>query len=279
MKKTETTATKAITMASVLEELNEQIKEFNAEQDVVKCAEIEEACKKLVNAYNELSLLHTYANFISAEIPLVELAKAYYYPKKTLKKKVHNEVDADGVAKSTLALVLEDREAKLDVLDFVEWTMTRGTCVAHTSDYKGKVKDARVAVANEWIKFFKSKAKDDVKMSVGKTKKALQAMFDALVFIPCENHTDKNAIIANNDTAKWVLALANTRKDVRLDTGDISIVNTILPQKTWATLVLDILHMAVADKKYEVIFKEDDEEAPTKVEADDEAEAEETTAE
>lgn len=267
------TATKVVTMASALEDLNAKIKEFNAESDVLKCAKIEAECKELVVAYNKCSLVNTYAGFMKAERPLVELAKTYKYPQKTLKKKTHEDTNADGEITSTLVLVLEDREANLDVMDFVNWTTERGSCVAHATDYRTKVKDARTTVANQWVKFFKSKADKEVTISIGETKRALQAMFDALVFIPCENSKDKNAVIANNRIAKWVIAQANSRKDVRLESGEIKVKGEILTQRTWATLILDALHFAVEGKDYEVIFKEEDEEAPTEVEAEENTEA------
>lgn len=264
MKKNET-ATKVVTMASALEELNAKIKEFNAESDVLKCAKIEAECKELVMDYNRCSLVNTYANLMKAELPLVELAKMYKYPQKSIRKKTHEDTNADGEITSTLVLVLEDKEANLDVMAFVEWTAEKGACVAHANNYKTKAKEARTTVANQWTKFFKSKADSEVKISIGETKRALQAMFDALVFIPCENNKDKNAVIANNKIAKWVIAQANSRKDVRLESGEIKVKGEILTARTWTTLILDALHFAVTGKDYEVIFKEEDEEAPTEV--------------
>ena len=163
--------------------------------------------------------------------------------------------------------MLEDKEANLDVMAFVDWTAERGNCVAHARNYKTAVREARTTVANQWTKFFKSKADSEVKISIGETKRALQAMFDALVFIPCENNPDKNAVIANNKIAKWVIAQANSRKDIRLESGEIKVKGEILTVRTWATLVLDALHFAVTGKDYEVIFKEEDTEAPVEVEA------------
>lgn len=263
---------KVITMASAMEDLNAKIKEFNAESDVLKCAKIEAECKELVVEYNKCSLVNTYAELMKAELPLVELAKMYKYPQKTLKKKTHEDTNADGEITSTLVLVLEDKEANLDVMAFIDWTAERGNCVAHAHNYKTKAKDARTTVANQWTKFFKSQANSEIKISVGETKRALQAMFDALVFIPCENDKDKNAIIANGKIAKWVIAQANSRKDVRLESGEIKVKGEILTPRTWATLMLDALHFAVTGKDYEVIFKEEDEAAPVEVEATAETE-------
>lgn len=270
MKNTETT--KVVTMASALAELNTKISEFNAESDVLKCAKIEAECKELVTAYNKCSLVNSYANLMKAEKPLVELAQMYKYPQKTLNKKTHEDTNADGEITSTLVLVLEDKEANFDVMAFIDWTAERSACVAHSSDYKTKVREARTTVANQWTKFFKSKADKEITISIGETKRALQAMFDALVFIPCENNADKNAIIANNRIAKWVIAQANSRKDVRLENGEINIKGEILTARTWTTLILDALHFAVAGKDYEIIFKEDDE-TPAEVATEEETNA------
>ena len=256
MKNTETT--KVVTMASALEELNAKIKDFNAESDVLKCAKIEAECKELVIAYNKCSLVNTYATLMKLNNPVVELGKMYKYPQKTLKKKTHEDTNDEGEITSTLVLVLEDREANLDVMDFINWTAERSSCVAYAADYRTKVKDARTTVANQWVKFFKSKADKEITISIGETKRALQAMMDSLVFIPCENNPDKNAVIVNNRIAKWVIAQANSRKDVRLENGEIQVKGEILTARTWTTLILDALHFAVTGKDYEVIFKEED---------------------
>lgn len=116
---------------------------------------------------------------------------------------------------------------------------------------------ARAVVENEWKKFFAAKG-DTHAVSIGKTKKALQDMFDSLVFIKTE--TGKNAVIANGDIAKWVIGFANSRKDSKAD-GKITITGNVLPKATWATLQMDILHKAVTGKTFDIIFGDPEEDA------------------
>lgn len=256
------------TLEVILKELNEAVDKYNLASDDER-VELAIKHKNLVAEYNELSLLNAYASFMKDETPLVALAKAYYYDTVSVKDAVHNEV-VDGVQKSSVTRSVKDGNKKLDVIKFIEWTEERNKSVAAEKDWRTKMGAARNSIETEWKKFFAAK-KDSHAMSIGKAKKALQAMFDALVFIPSE--TGKNAIIANGDVAKWVLGFANNRKDVKLD-GNINITGYVLQRSTWNTLCLDILHKAMTGKTYEIIFGEPEEDAEEKVKAEAEAEAE-----
>ena len=183
------------------------------------------------------------------------MAKRYYYDTVSTKDAVHNEVE-DGVQKSTVTRAVHDGCKKLNIVKFIEWTAERNKSVAADRLWKTKVEAARAVVEDEWKKFFASNG-DSHSMSIGKTKKALQAMFDALVFVPAES--GKNTLVANGDIAKWVLGFANSRKDSKVD-GNIVITGNVLPKATWGTLQLDILHKVVTDKKYEIIFGDPEEE-------------------
>lgn len=252
------------TMSIVLAELNESVDKYNLATDAVERVQLATAQKALVQEYNELSLLNAYANFMKSETPLVELAKAYYYGTINVKDNVHNEVDpVTSAMKSTITRSVNDGNKKLDVTKFIEWTGERNKSVAADKAWRSAIGAARNSIETEWKKFFASKG-DSHAMSVGKTKKALQAMFDALVFIPCENDKTKNAIIANGDIAKWVLGFANTRKDLKTDEGIIAITGSVLSKATWNTLCLDILHKAVTGKTYEIIYGEPEEDARDK---------------
>lgn len=262
------------TMSVVLEELNNSVDKYNlAGADEKNQLAIEH--KNLVQEYNELSLLSAYAEFMSAEVPLVALAKAYYYETVSVKDKVHNEV-VNGVAKSSITRSVVEGEKKLDIAKFIEWTEERNKSVAASKDWRTKVGAARSSIENEWKRFFASNA-DKKDISIGKVKKAAQAAFDALVFIPCENNKDKNAIIADGDVAKGLIAFANSRKDARVD-GVIKIKGEILPRNTWNVLLLDALHNVVEGKKYELVYGLEDEDAKAKADKA-KAEAEADTAE
>ena len=252
------------TMSVVLEELNTSVDSYNLSTDSRERANLAAKHKALVEEYNQLSLLSAYATFMKDKTPLVALAKAYYYDTVSVKDSVHNEV-VDGVAKSTVTRKVDDGNKKLNLVKFIEWTAESNKCVAAGKDWRAKVDAARNSIEAEWKAFFAANG-DTHAMSISKAKKALQAMFDALVFIPCENNKDKNAVIANGDVAKWVLGFANNRKDGKVD-GNVTITGNVMSRQTWATLQLDILHAAVTGKTYEIIYGEPEE-----------AEAEETPA-
>ena len=255
MKKTENR-----TMATVLEELNNSVDKYNEATNAAERVNLAVEHKNLVQEYNELSLLNSYAEFMKEDKPLVALAKAYYYKTVNVKDAVHNEV-VDGVQRSSVTRSVKESDKKLDIIKFIDWTEERNKSVAAAKDWKIKIAAARNSIENEWKKFFASN-KDSHSMSIGKAKKALQAMFDALVFIPSE--TGKNAVIANGNIAKWVLGFANNRKDAKVD-GEIVITGNVLPRATWNALQLDILHAAVAEKTLDIVYGEPEDEASDKV--------------
>lgn len=258
--------TKTRTMSVVLEELNASVDKYNEATDAMERVQLAVAHKALVQEYNELSLLSAYAGFMAEEMPLVALARSYYYATVSVKDSVHNEV-IDGVQTSSVTRSVNEGTKKLDVSKFIDWTAERNKSVAAQKDWKAKVRAARNSIEAEWKKFFAAKG-DSNAMSIGKAKRALQDMFDSLVFI--ESATGKNAVIANGDIAKWVLGFANSRKDSKAD-GTITITGNVLPAATWNTLLLDILHKAVTGKTYEIFFGEPEDET---VEVEAEADAE-----
>jgi hypothetical protein len=265
MKKT----TENRTMSIVLAELNKSVDKYNLATDAVERVQLAVEHKNLVQEYNELSLLNAYAECMKDENPIVALAKTYYYDTVSVKDNAHNEVGEDGVMKTSVTRSVNDGNKKLDVTKFIEWTEERNKSVAADKTWKTKMLAARNSIEAEWKKFFASKG-DTHSMSVGKAKKALQAMFDALVFIPSE--TGKNAVIANGDIAKWVLGFANSRKDTKVD-GNITITGNVLPKSTWNALCLDALHKAVTGKTFDIIFGEPEEEVKEKSEAKAKAKA------
>lgn len=258
------------TMSVVLEELNASVDKYNEATNAAERVQLAVTHKALVEEYNELSLLSAYAGFMADEMPLVALAKAYYYDVVSVKDNVHNEV-VEGVMKSTVTRSVNPGNKKLDVSKFIEWTEERNKSVAAGKDWKVKIGAARNSIENEWKKFFAS-GKDTHSMSIGKAKKALQAMFDSLVFIA--GKSSKNAIIANGDIAKWVLGFANSRKDIKAEDGNIVITGSVLPAQTWRTLLLDILHKAVTNKSFDIIYGDPEAEDEAQPEAETTADAE-----
>lgn len=246
------------TMSVVREELNASVDKYNLCENAVERVQLSVDHKKLAEEYNTLSMLSAYAECMKDETPLVALAKVYYYDTVSVKDAVHNEV-IDGVQTSSVTRSVQDGCKKLNIVKFIEWTEEHNKSVAAAKDWRAKMEAARAVVENEWKKFFAAKG-DTHAVSIGKTKKAIQSMFDALVFIACENNADKNAVIANGDIAKWVIGFANSRKDSKAD-GKVTITGAVLPKATWATLQMDILHKAVTGKDYEIVYGDPEEEA------------------
>ena len=258
------------TMCVVLDELNKSVDKYN-EAEAAEKVQLALEHKKLVAEYNELSLLNAYAEFMKSEISVVALAKAFYYDTVNTKDNAHNET-VNGVMKSTVTRSVTDNKKKLDVAKFIEWTEERNKSVAANKLWKSKVEAARKSIENEWKRFFASKS-DKKDISIGKVKKATQDAFDALVFVPCENNKDKNAIIANGDIAKMLIAFANKLQDSFVD-GKVNIDGTILPKQTWNMLLLTALHLAVEGKSYKITYGTEEEDAKSKAKSEAPAEAE-----
>ena len=258
------------TMSVVLNELNASVDRYNASADPAERNTLSLEHKNLVQEYNEMSLLSAYASFMSEDKPLIALAKAYYYDTVSVRDAVHNEV-IDGVMTSTVTRSVKDGNRKLDVAKFIEWTEEHNRSVAAARDWKSKVGAARSSIEAEWKKFFTGKG-ETCKISVGKTKKVLQDMFDALVFIAGES--GKNAFIADGKIARYIIGFANKRKDAKVD-GNVVITGTVLSRGTWAELCIDIMHMAATGKTYDIVYGEPEEnEADADVEAEVDTDAE-----
>ena len=114
------------TMATVLAELNDSVDKYNLESDANAKVALAMKHRELVQEYNELSLLSAYSDFMRADVPVVALAKAYYYDTISVKDNAHNEVDPITKAmKSSTTRSVEDGKKKLDVAKFIDWTAER----------------------------------------------------------------------------------------------------------------------------------------------------------
>lgn len=271
--------TKIRTMDTIRTELDNSVEKYNLATDTAERIKLAAEHKTLVEEYNKLSLLSTYAKCMAAELPLVEFAKAYYYTAISVKDAAHEEV-INGVSKTLMTRSVKDGDKKLDVTKFIEWTEERNKSVAAAKDWKTKTNAARNAVITEWKKYLESKG-DSHAVSNSAIKRAVQDMFDSLVFIKSE--TGKNAVIATGAIAKWLVSMANSRKDAKVD-KNVVITGNILPMATWRTLLLDVLHIAVTGKKFAIVYGDPEGEAqdkkseakqPDSKEATDAAQAEE----
>ena len=262
------------TMAIVLGELNATVNAFNEAEATETRVELSAKSEALVKEYNALSLLHSYANFLKADAPLVELAKAYYYDVVKTEDKSHEYV-IDGVKKSKLMRSVKDGLKRLDVVKFIEWTAERNKSIAANVDWRSKTEAARATVIEEWKKYFAAGG-DTHAISNGKIKRAVQAMFDSLVFIKADSGL--NAIIATGNIAKWVFSMACERKDSKVD-NVVNIDGFVMAKSRWNTLLLDILHKAVIGKDFGIFFGDEvpeDDKPEAEAEKTDEAKKPET---
>ena len=250
------------TMSVVLAELNASVDSYNLATETATKAELTVAQKKLVEEYNTLSMYSTYGACIKEKQPILALAKAYNYDTVSIKDTPHTEV-IEGVQHSSITRSVKDGDKRLDLVKFIEWTEEHNKSVASDRYWKVKTEEARGFVVDQWRKFFASKG-DTHTVSIGQTKKKLQAMVDALVFIKTES--DKNAVVVNNDCAKWVLGFANSRKDSRVE-KNVVITGNILQRSTWAALLMDVMHKLATGKDYELIFGDPEEDTKEEVKA------------
>lgn len=250
------------TMEVVLTEVKENISSFNLTTDPAEKNRLELALKSLENEYNELSLLNVWAGFLKADNPMVAFAKAYDYAIIGHKDVDHRETK-DGVKTIVRTRVLDESKTRmLSVQEFVEWTEERNASVAHDKKWRKAVNDARDSVIEQWKGFMAAKGDSRV-VSIGKMKKALQTMVDALVYV--EGEKKNNAVVVKGDVAKAVFALCNQRKD--------GLKGSVMSTSVWKKLQVDVLHAAVSGKEFTINYGDEEleaaEEAVTTTEAAD----------
>lgn len=249
----------AMTLEAIRAKLNDKVSEYNLtdKPDVRNDLELEH--KKLVDAFNELSLLTAYANFLESEQPLIALGKTYTYATISTKDNKHKEV-VNGVKRSISTRSVEDGVRMLSITKFLTWAMEKNHQLAADKLYIQQYAAAREEINRQWSRYWNSNG-ESTKFEIGKMKKSLQAMFDALVFIA--GPSGKNALVANNDLAKYALGVANNRK-VDLAKKKQTVIN--MTSGLWEQVSMDIWNMVCEAKNYNVLIgdeKEADEaEAP-----------------
>lgn len=248
------------TMDVIKAEIKTNINAFNASENSQERSQLELALKKLEEDYNELSLYTAYGEFIAEEQPIVAFAKAYSYNvighKDISVKKVVSGVTIESRAR----VINEDKTRMFEVAKFIEWCTAIGKEVTHESNWRKAINEAHDSISSQWEGFLNCKG-EERKISIGKMKKALQKMIDALMFV--EGKNGNNAIVATGDLAKFVFAFANSRKD--------GLKGEVLPLSTWKKLQMDILYQAVDGKEFTITYGENEED---KAEAEAEAVAE-----
>lgn len=242
------------TIETIVSDIKENVSRYNLSTNAADKAQLDVTLKALESEYNELSLLNAWTGFVAAENPMVAFAKAYTY-------EVIGHKDADqptvknGVKLTVRTRIVEEGKTRmLNVADFVQWTEGRGASVAHSKYWVKAIADARDAVIEQWRGFMTSKGDTRV-VSIGKMKKALQGMVDALVFV--EGSKGGNALVVKSDVAKAVFALCNQRRD--------GLKGSIMSASVWKKLQMDVLHAVVDGKEFIISYgDEDDKLVPAK---------------
>ena len=251
------TAIESMTMPEAMAALNDLVEKYNNSMDAAERVKMELEAGLLTKQHNTLSLLTAYATVIADNNPIVALAKAYNYPVVSFKTKLADAI-VDGKVKKVKVASIENGVKTHDLYAFMEWTASHNRKVAHAIDWKPKAEAARAAINDEWKKFMESD--DGYKMSKTAIKNAVQSMFDALVFIPCENNPEKNAVIAKGDIANYLIALA-ARLKVEVDDGKINFKVDFMSGSNWKSKAFDVLHMAIEGKTFDVVYGDPEESA------------------
>lgn len=247
------------TLEIIRKELTEAVDKYNLSSNADERAGLEVTHKNLVDEWNELSMLTAYSSFLDDPQPLVAFGKAYTYATISTKDNKHKEV-VDGVKRSISTRSVEDGFRQMSVSKFLTWAKEKNKTLTANAVWLDKFTAAREEVNKQWKRIFASKAENS-DLKIGQMKRALQALFDVLVFIPAPS--GKNALVATNDMAKYALGVSNVRK-VDLKEKSQKVQN--MSSQLWEQVFMDIWHMVCANKTYIVIIGDE--------ETEDEAEAE-----
>jgi hypothetical protein len=260
---------KSMNMTEAKAALEATVSSYNSTTDVSERTRLEIEGKDLATKYNALSLLTAYAGIMSAEKPVVAIAKAYSYPTISFKLNVADAL-VEGKAKKVKVASIEDGTKTHNLYDFMDWAAKHNKKVAADGGWKTKAEAARCVINDEWKKYMESD--DGYKMSKSAVKKAVQAMFDALVFIPCENNEKLNAVIATGNIANYLIALAAKNK-IAIEDGKVNFKVDFMSANNWKSKAFDVLHMAVENKTFEVVYGDPEEAINTAAVESNDAEA------
>ena len=265
-----------MTMDEIRTSLDEQVNAWNASTDPSEKISLKVEIKDGVQAYNELSMLTVYADCIKAEMPVIEFIKTYYYPVIRLKEAVVSEKNDEGRLVAYIKLSIQEiNDTKgeplyknLDLVKFLEWANDRNTPAAYAKDWKSKLLKARNVINTECENNINSK--DGYKIKKGKIKDAVQSAFDAIVFIPCENAKDKNAIIAKGSLVDHTPFLAAQIKE-ECKSGSPEFEIKYFTVDHWYKTIMQYLSITIGNKEFNVAYDDAQPEAEPTPEAETEA--------
>lgn len=241
------------TLDIIRTELMTAVDSYNLSTNADERADLEITMKSLVDEWNELSLLTAYSSFLDDAQPLVAFGKAYTYATIGTKDNKHKEV-VNGVKRSVSTRSVEDGFRQLSITKFLNWAKESNRVLATDKLWVEKFGAAREEVNKQWKRIFISKGENS-ELKIGRMKRALQALFDALVFIEAAGGSGKNALVATGDMAKYALSLSNIRKvDLAAKTQKVQNMSSNL----WEQIAMDIWHQVCADKTYTVVIGDEE---------------------
>ena len=263
---------KKMNKQEIFDLLEEKVAEINETTDNDARVELNAECAELCKKYNELSMYSVYGECTKAQYPILQFAQTYYFPTVSVKDELVEDLDDEGRQITKVVRAINEGEKRLDLFDFLKWAEKGNKTVTAEKHWRSACDSTRNSIETEWKKIFSSDAENN-KISFGKIKTNLQAMYDALLFIPSEN--GNNRVMATGAVARYLFGFANVRKDGRTKEGTIKITKSILSTKQWVTLVLDALHETVKDKDYApkdlgLEYGSDEKDAATTTKATDE---------
>ena len=262
-----------LTMQEIRALIDTNIEAINSAETMSEKIALKAKIKEEIQAYNTASMLTVYANCIADDKPLIAFAKAYYYNVISFKEAVVDDITSDGKKVSYVVYSIKevDNEGNklvknLDLVKFIEWASDRNKQITADVAWKAAFLKCRNEIVEKCKKHVESK--DGYKISKNSIKTPLQAMFDALIFIPCENAKDKNAVIATGAMAGVITHLAAKMKETPVNGGP-SFKVEYFSESEWRKTAFQFLHMAVENKTFDIVY---DATAEESTEAESEAE-------
>lgn len=273
MKNTETTNTaniKSMTMVELIEHLNTKVNEFNEATGTSELISLKAEIKTTADQYNEMSKFVAYAAALSTEMPLVSIIKTHHYDTRSVTYKPSTEVkDGKTIVREFGSIKVGTRN--VDAFDFIEWAKDRNKQVTAVANWKTILNAQRKKLNEE----FKKAVESDKGYTVSKTtaNNVLQAVYDALVFIPGES--GKNAVFPNKDSKNIIIACAAEYKETIVD-GDVDASLNFFKDKHWKSIIQSTLYLVLSKKSLTYTYGDpevEEDAAEVKPEAKDKPEA------
>lgn len=239
-------------MNEVKRAIDTNVEAFNNSKDFAERTELKLEAKKLETHQNLLAKLDVYANALKAEMPLAHIVKLHHYEVvKMTYKMVDDTENGKAIIRETASI--DDANKNVDMFDFIEWAEGRSKKVTAESAWKAIIKGQR----SELIKVFKKAAESSKTFTVSKTtaNNVLQAVFDALVFIP--GASGKNSVFPSNDAKNIIIACAADYRERINDTNGVDVSLHFLSDKKWKSLVQSALYLVLSKKNLVYLYADE----------------------